>query len=352
MANPNSSSTSPTPATPTFDISTHVGPEQTAEVAKAVEASGQASGLFVPEGAHDPAVSLAMAAAATSRIDVGSGISLAFARTPMALAYTAYDLQRLSAGRFVLGLGSQVKPHITRRFAMPWSQPAARMAEYIAALREIWWVWGQGGRLDFCGDFYQHTLMPPLFRPEPLPTPPRIWLAGVGPRMVAVAAQAADGLLTHPLLSRAYLDEVITPAIRAHRPEDAHPTKPFTLAAMVMVATGHTEREIQAAIAATRAQIGFYASTPAYERVLAHHGWSQLHTEAHRLTREGKWEQLGDLVDDEVLATFAVTGTLAQVGQQLPDHLGPGVDRIMLSLPYSATVELPLAIVHSAITHN
>jgi probable F420-dependent oxidoreductase len=254
----------------------------------------------------------------------------------MAMAYPAYDIHRLSGGRLVLGLGSQIKPHIERRFSMPWSRPAERMHEYIAALRAIWDAWQTGNPLDFQGDFYTHSLMPPLFNPGPLEFPsPEIWLAGVGPRMVETAGSAADGFICHPLLSREYLADALRPALDRGRGV-AGTDRPFTVAAMAMVVTGRTEEALGEAIAGTKRQIGFYASTPAYKPVLDHHGWGELHGEAHALTKAGRWSELGDLVDDEMLATFAVVGELDSVGAATRARFDGLADRVILSIPYAA----------------
>jgi probable F420-dependent oxidoreductase len=331
------------------DVAFHGGPEHVAALAREVEARGGVRGLFVAEAAHDPFVALALAATATERVEVGTSIAVAFARTPMAMAYSAYDLQRLSSGRLVLGLGSQIKAHITRRYAMPWSQPAARMQEYVEALRAIWHAWQTGDALDFRGDFYEHTLMPPLFSPGPLEHPsPRVWLAAVGPRMIEAAGAVADGLICHPLLSRSYLAEEVAPALARSRTTHGRLEEPFEISTLCMVATGRTEEALAAAIAGVRKQIGFYASTPAYEPVLAHHGWSDLHAEAHAFTKAGRWTELGDLVDDEVLATFAVVGELDTVGAAVRARFAGLADRVTTSMPYDADDLLALDLLGSA----
>jgi probable F420-dependent oxidoreductase len=317
------------------DIAFHGGPERIAALAAEVERRGGVRGLFVAEASHDPFVALALASSATERLEIGTSIAVAFARTPMAMAYSAYDLQRLSRGRVVLGLGSQIKPHIVRRYGMPWSQPAARMQEYVTAVRAIWHAWQTGDALDFRGDFYEHTLMPPLFSPGPLEWPsPTLWLAAVGPRMLAAAGAVADGLICHPLLSRSYLAEVVRPAVQSSRTVHGRASEPFEISVLCMVATGRTEEDVAAAVAGVRQQIGFYASTPAYAPVLEHHGWSALHTEAHTMTRAGRWDELGDLVDDEVLATFAVVGELGTVGRAVRGRFAGLADRVTTSMPY------------------
>jgi probable F420-dependent oxidoreductase len=311
--------------------------------AAANEAAGYA-GLWTGETMHDPFLQIVQAAQVTERVTLGTSIAIAFGRTPMTFAITGYDLARYSRGRFVLGLGSQVKPHIERRFSMPWSRPADRMREYIAALRAIWHTWQTGDALDFRGDFYTHTLMPPLFNPGPLGfAPPEIWLAGVGPRMVEVAGAVADGFICHPLLSRDYLADALRPALDAGRASTGT-TGPFTVAAMAMVATGRTEEEYAAARAGTKRQIGFYASTPAYKPVLDHHGWGDLHAEAHAFTQQGRWTELGDLIDDEVLETLAVVAELDRAGAAVRQRFDGLAERVILSIPYPADDMLGLDI--------
>ncbi|GAA3519910.1 LLM class F420-dependent oxidoreductase [Aeromicrobium panaciterrae] len=327
-------------------------------VATEAEARG-VGGLFVAEAAHDPYIALALAGQATSRIRIGSSVAIAFARTPMSTAYSAWDVHRLSGaggpannegvavgGRLVLGLGTQIKPHITRRFDMPWSSPAPRMAEYVAALRSIFDSFQNGTRLDFQGDFYQHTLLPPLFNPGPIDGgPPPIWLAAVGPKMLATAGAVADGLICHPLLSRSYLDEVIVPTVTAGRAGGAHAGEPFTTSVLCMVATGRTEEDLALAIAGTKRQIGFYASTPAYKPVLDHHGWGDLHAEAHAYTKSGRWTELGDLVPDEVLNMFAVVGDLDTARAEFRSRFAGSAQRVITSINYDTDNHLALDLV-------
>lgn len=328
------------------DVAFHGGPEKIVARVQEAEARGSVAGLFVAEAAHDPFIALALAAAGSERIELGTSIAVAFARTPMEMAYSAYDLQRLSGGRLILGLGSQIKPHITRRYGMPFSEPAKRMAEYVGALRAIWHTWQTGDPLSFEGEFYRHTLMPPLFSPGPLPTPsPRIWVAAVGPRMVAAAGTAADGIICHPLLSRAYLTEVLAPQVHAARVAAGRDAEPFEFSTLAMVATGRTEEGLADAVAGVRKQIGFYASTPAYAPVLEHHGWDDLHTEANVLTKAGRWEDLAGLVDDEVLHTFAVVGELDVAGPAFRARFAGIADRVTVSMPYDADELLAMDVI-------
>jgi probable F420-dependent oxidoreductase len=315
-----------------IDLTFHGDQSRIAAAARDME-SADVAGLFVAEAQHDPFVSLALAAAATTRIQLGTAVAIAFARTPMSMAYSAYDVHRIAQGRTILGLGTQIAPHIRYRYGMPWSEPAKRMREYVAALRAIWHSWQTGDKLDFRGDFYTHTLMPPLFSPGPLDVPsPPVWLAGVGPRMVEVAGAVADGLICHPLISQSYLRDVLVPQVRASRATSGRAGTPFVMATMAMVATGHTDEALSAAIAATRQQIGFYASTPAYRPVLDHHGWGALHDDAHALTKAGRWPELRTLIDDDVLTTLAVVGDVDAVGAELRARFGGLVDRVTLSM--------------------
>jgi probable F420-dependent oxidoreductase len=326
---------SPSPAL-TIDVAFHGDPRSIASAAASIEQCGAVGGLFVAEARHDPFVSLAVAATATTKLQLGTSVAIAFARTPMSMAYPAYDLHRVAGGRTILGLGSQIEPHIRYRYGMPWSRPAVRMAEYVSALRAIWHAWQTGSKLDFRGDFYTHTLMPPLFNPGPLDDTPPIWLAGVGRRMIGTAGSVADGLLCHPLISQSYLRDVVTPQVLAARSAGPRAALPFTLATMAMVATGRTAESMASAAAGTRRQIGFYASTPAYKPVLDHHGWGDLHHEAHAMSKSGRWAQLADLVDDDVLHTFAVVGSIDEVGRRLRERFAGLAERVTLSIPYDA----------------
>src|SRR5664280_1298444 len=249
-----------------------------------LEESG-VDGVWSSETARDPLLPLAAAAVGTASARLGTAITVAFARSPMTLAYTANDLQQASAGRMVLGLGSQVRAHIARRFSMPWGKPVPQMREYVAALRAIWRAWNEQSALRFEGEYYRHTLMTPVFSPPPNPFgPPPIVLAAVGPSMTRLAGQVADGLLVHPFSTERYLREVTLPAFaagleRAGRPrsevEVIHP-------GFVVVRTGRGDDESR--IEAVRSQVAFYGSTPAYRSVLDLHGWGDLADELNRLS--------------------------------------------------------------------
>jgi probable F420-dependent oxidoreductase len=291
-------------------------------------------GFGAAETRHDVFPALALAARATSRVELLSSIAVAFARNPMTVAMNANDLQLISGGRFQLGLGSQVQAHIERRFSMPWSKPAARMEEFVAAVRAIWRTWATGERLAFRGEFYRHTLMTDFFNPGPNPhgNPP-ILLAAVGERMTAVAGRVADGLLVHPLTSTAYLRERTVPAVRAAR---GGSLDGFTLGLSALVVLGADEQARRVADRAIRGQIAFYASTPAYRPVLELHGLGELADRLNGLSRRQAWAEMAAEIDDEVLDTFAVAGDAATVARSLRDRFGDVLGRISLYTPYAA----------------
>jgi probable F420-dependent oxidoreductase len=294
-----------------------------------LEAAGY-DGAWTAEVSHDPFLPLGVVAAATTRIALGTSIAVAFARSPMTTAYIANDLQAVSGGRFILGLGSQIKAHVTRRFSMPWGHPAPQMREYILALRAIWAAWNEGAGLDVRGEYYQHTLMTAMFRPEPNPCgPPPVFLAAVGPALTRVAGEVADGLVVHGFTTERYLREVTLPALAegAARTGRSRDDIEVTCPGFVVLDGGDTA----ARITAVRRQIAFYGSTPAYRPVLALHGWGDLADRLHALsvTRdEGRWAAMGELIDDEVLSAFAVTGSPQQAGAELKRRYGDIVDRV------------------------
>jgi len=304
--------------------------------AAANEAAGYA-GLWTGETQHDPFLQLLQAAEATERVTLGTSIAIAFGRTPMTLANTAFDLARLSQGRFVLGLGSQVKPHIERRFSMPWSHPAPRMREFVNALRAIWSCWQDGEKLDFRGDFYTHTLMTPFFSPPAHEWgPPPVYLAGVGRLMTEVAGEVCDGFFFHAFTTPSYLREVTLPALARGRAAAGRDSLDgFTIAGPAFTCVGRTEEELAVAIRGTKEQIAFYASTPAYRGVLEHHGWGDLQPELTRLSKEGKWQEMGDVIDDDIVRTFAAVGDVPTVARELRERWDTAT-RLSFYMPYRA----------------
>jgi probable F420-dependent oxidoreductase len=297
-------------------------------------------GLWVGESAHDPFLPLAVAAPASERAELGTAVAIAFARTPMTVAYTAHDLQAYSGGRFVLGLGSQVRPHIERRFSMPWGHPAPRMREFIAALHAIWESWETGAALNFRGEFYRHTLMTPFFAPPPHGHGrPAVILAAVGTAMSRVAGEVADGIFLHAFTTERYIREVTIPAVEAGLAASGRSRASFQVAHLALIATGPSEAEAKLAQQAVREQVAFYGSTPSYRGVLELHGWGDLADELHSLsrsTRGDKWEAMTGLVSDEVLNAFAVVAEPGRVAAEIARRFGGLADRVKFYAPYDS----------------
>jgi probable F420-dependent oxidoreductase len=303
--------------------------DRAVEAACGLEAQGFDGG-WTAETSHDPFLPILLAAEHTSRIDLGTNIAVAFARNPMTVANLGWDLQAYSQGRFILGLGTQIQAHIEKRFSMPWSHPARRMREFVTALQAIWSAWQDGTKLRFEGEFYTHKIMTPMFTPEPHPYPvPKIFLAAVGAAMTELCGEVADGHLGHPMVSKRYLTDVTMPRLLRGLVRSGRDRSDFEVSAEVMVATGTNDGELAAAQAAARKQIAFYGSTPAYRKVLDVHGWGDLHEELNRLSKEGEWDEMGSLIDDEMLGTFAVVGPVAEVGAALRDRCEGVVDRVL-----------------------
>jgi len=302
----------------------HDGSIEFEATAVRAEADGY-DGIGATELQHDPFISIAVAARSTTTIQLGTSIAVAFARNPMSVAETANDLQLLSGGRFTLGLGSQIKPHIERRFSMPWSSPAARMRDFVLAVRAIQESWQTGEKLDYRGEFYQHTLMTPMFAPRPNPHgAPKIAIAGVGPLMTEVAGEVADGWLAHTFTTPTFLREVSLPAF---------------------VAVGTSQPELDAAIRATKKQIAFYGSTPAYASVLELHGWGGVAEQLNAGSRRGEWDAMTELITDEMLAEFSAVGSPAEVAAQLRSRFTGIATRLAFAFSYPVDPEVARQIV-------
>lgn len=296
------------------------------EAARAGEAAGYA-GLMSAETSADPFFPLLLAAEHTERVDLMTGIAVAFARNPMTLANVGHDLNAYSGGRFVLGLGSQIKPHITRRFSMPWSRPAARMRELVLAMRAIWSCWYSGTPLDFRGEFYSHTLMTPMFTPTNTQHgPPRVAIAAVGPKMTEVAGEVADGVIAHAFTTQKYMREVTLPAVERGLARSGRSRRDFTVLCPAFVVSGETDESFAASRRSVRQQVAFYGSTPAYRPVLEMHGWGDLGPELTQLSKRGKWVEMGERISDEVLETFAVVAKPEDVGRHLRERFDGLVD--------------------------
>lgn len=300
------------------------------------------NGAQTLETGHDPFLPLVLAAEHSDKIDLMTAIAVAFARNPLNLAAIGNDLNGYANGRFILGLGSQIKAHIEKRFSMPWSQPAARMRELIQAMRAIWANWYDGEPLNFRGQFYQHTLMTPVFTPTPSAFgPPRVFLAAVGPLMTAVAADLCEGMLVHPLTSVRYLREHTLPIIERGLAARGLHRRDFELSYPVFVVSGQTEEDFQAADQAVRQRIAFYASTPAYRGVLDVHGWGDLQPALNSMSKQGRWVEMGGLISDEILDTFAVVGAPEEIVPAIKARYAGLVDRVTLNFRFAPTAQHP-----------
>ena len=277
-------------------------------------------GLWASESKHDPFLPLLLAAEHTERIQLTTAVAIAFARNPMNLAQVAYDLQLASHGRFRLGLGTQIKPHIEKRFSMPWSRPVERMREQVLAIRAIWACWHEGAKLDFRGEFYQHTLMTPFFNPGPNPYGvPKIFLGGVGPRMTELAGEVADGFIVHPFGTEQSLRELTVPAVERGAQRAGRALADVEVAFPLMAIVADTDEQLEKGRGAMRPRLAFYGSTPAYKVILDVHGWGDLQPELNRLSKTGDWATMSSLITDEMLEAFCVQGN--------PDEIGPIVRR-------------------------
>jgi probable F420-dependent oxidoreductase len=292
-------------------------------------------GAFTFEGPHDVFLPLALAAPA-QRLDLYTNVAIAFPRSPTHLAHVADDLQRLSGGRFRLGLGPQVRAHVERRYGATWSHPVARMRELVLATKAVQQAWATGQRLAFEGDFFSLTLMTPMFDPGPNPYgPPPIQLAALGPKMTRMAAEVADGLLVMPFTTESFLRERTMPVVAESLTASGRTREDFEVVCEVIVCAGRDEAELASAESGVRSLLSFYGSTPAYRPVLDHHGWGDLHVELHALSRAGEWGAMAARIDDTVLDTIAVRGTPAECAAQIEQRAASVADRVAFYLPYA-----------------
>jgi probable F420-dependent oxidoreductase len=289
-------------------------------------------GAFSFEAKHDPFLPLVLAAEHTDHLRLGTAVAIAFARNPMNLANLAYGVQAISGGRFLLGLGSQVRPHIEHRFSMPWSRPAARMREIVLAIKAIFDTWEGKAKLDFRGEFYRHTLMIPAFDPGPNPFgPPPIFIGGFGPRMTEAAGEVGDGFIAHPFTSRRSLLENTLPALERGLAKKGRRREEIEIICSTLTVTASDEREYERVRLAARKQLAFYGSTPAYRPTLACHGWGELHRELNRLSKQGRWDDMTELIDDEILETIAVVGPRNEIAGKLRERLAGIADGVSLT---------------------
>jgi probable F420-dependent oxidoreductase len=316
-----------------------IGADIASAVDKAVaaEAAGY-DGYTVAEVSHDPFLPLVGAAEHTTHVALATNIAGAFSRNPTTLAHLAWDLQVWSAGRFTLGIGPLVEAHVRGRFGMEWRQPAPRMRELVLAIRAVWDCWSTGGPLQFDGDHYRLSVMPPFFRPDPRAIEPYgrpdILVAAVGPRITEVAGEVADGYVAHAFTTPEYLDRVTLPALDRGLARSGRRRDDVTIAAPVFVVTGRTDEEMATATAATRQQIAFYASEPTYRGVLDVHGWGGVQDDLAELLAAGRMAELGSVVDDTMLHAFAVVAEPDAVVARVHDRVGVIADRVSLYTPY------------------
>ncbi len=299
-------------------------------------------GVLTFETSHDPFLPLVLAAEHTSRVNIMTSIAVAFARNPMILANLGHDLNSFSKGRFKMGLGSQIKPHITKRYSMDWSSPATRMKEMIEALHAIWDCWYDGKELQFRGEFYKHTLMTPMF--TPLDTNygrPDVILAAVGPKMTETAAAVADGLLIHSFTTERYIREVTVPTIEATLTKFGRKRADFELVYPIFAITADTEEKFNEIKIATKKQIAFYGSTPSYKGVLDLHGWGDLQGELNLMSKQGRWDEMGALIEDDILEAFAVVGEPEAVAKDIKARYSGLIDRASVQFQGVAKERVP-----------
>lgn len=294
-------------------------------------------GVYTLEGSWDPFLPLVLASEHAPHLDIATGIAVAFPRNPMHLAYQAWDLQKYSKGKFYLGIGSQIKTHIEKRFGTEFSPPASRMRDYILALKAIFDCWQEGSRLNYEGRFYKHTLMTPMFNPGPneYGVPP-VLLGALGPKMTEVAGEVADGLIVHPFNSMPFLVDHALPAVNAGLTKANRQRADFILQINAIIITGETDEAVAAATDSVRGLLGFYASTPAYRPPMEAVGYGDLQPELNRLSKEGKWEELGRYIDEDFLDAFTTRGKPAEIAGLLQDKYGAYADRLAVYAPYAA----------------
>jgi probable F420-dependent oxidoreductase len=305
---------------------------------QAIEALGF-DGLWTSETAHNPFLPLALAASSTSRVELGTSIAVAFPRSPMVMAQLAWDLAEQSGGRFILGLGTQVKPHITKRFSTTWDSPGPRLREYILSLRAIWNTFQRNAPLHYRGQFYTFTLMTPFFTPGPIQTPDiPIYIAGVNPYLCRLAGELCQGFHVHPLHTPHYLREVIIPNIEQGAASTGRSRADVALTCAIFVVTGANEQEIENAKVPIKQQIAFYGSTPTYQKVLALHDWGEIALELNNLSRQGRWFDMANLITDDMLHEFAVVAPHDQLARRVRERYEGLLDRIAYYFPFEPGV--------------
>ena len=313
--------------------------------ARAAEAAGY-DGVVTMENRNEPFLALGVAAVATSRVELHTGIAIAFARSPMAVANAAWDLQVASRGRFVLGLGSQIRAHNENRFSVPWSAPAPRLREYVEALRAIWRAWQTGAKLDYRGQHYHFTLMTPNFTPRSTGQPMvPVTIAAVGPAMLRLAGEVCDGVRLHPFCTRRYVDEVVRPQLGAGMARSGRAREHFEISGGGFIATGPDEAAVARMVEWVRARVAFYGSTPAYWPVLDVHGLGELGRKLNVVSKAGQWEQMTAEISDDVVRLFAAVGTHREIAGEIERRFGGAADAVAISGGYGVLQDLPSAVV-------
>ena len=314
--------------------------DNAADEARRLAAIGY-DGVYSLEGSWDPFLPLALATEHAPELDIATGIAVAFPRNPSHIAYQAWDLQKFSKGKFSLGIGSQIKAHIEKRFGIDFNPPAARMREYILAVKAFFDCWQNGTRLDFQGKFYRHTLMTQMFNPGPNPygVPP-IMLGALGPKMTEVAGEVADGLIVHPFNSMPFLEDRALPAVRLGLEKSGRRFEDFILQVNAIIITGESEQEYQAAEDSVKGLLGFYGSTPAYKLPMDAVGLGELQPTLNALSKQGKWDELGDYITEEFLDAFCTRGKPDEIAGKLKAKYGEYADRLAIYAPYAASDEM------------
>ena len=313
----------------------------TAAAAQAAEAAGY-DALMTMENKYDPFLALAIAAVSTSRIELGTSVAISFPRSPMVVANTCWDLQTASRGRFVLGIGPQIRPHNERRFSVPWTAPAPRMREYVQALRAIWTTWEKGEKLDFRGKHYTFTLMPPYFMPPPtghkmVP----VTLAAVGPHSLRLAGEVADGVRLHGFCTRRYLAEEIIPKLTEGMEKSGRTRKHFEITGGGFIATGKDEEATAKQFEVVRGRVAFYATTPSYWGVLELHGLGDLGRELNAMSKQGKWSEMASRIPDDVVHLFAAVGTHKEIAGKIQERFGGLSDALSMRADSTAGGDVP-----------
>ena len=311
-------------------------PAEIAESARRAERNGYDI-VSSSETSHNPFLPLAIAAEHTERVELRTSIALAFARSPMDMAYIAWDLARLSNGRFTLGLGSQVRGHIVRRFGMDWTPPAPRMRDYVLALRHIWDAWQNGTKVEYESDNYKFNLMPPVFNPGPIEHPDiKVSISAVNTNMLRVAGEVCDGVLLHSYSTHKYTREVLLPNLTRGAARRGRTLKDLAVTGAGFIVTGHDQQELERQKKITRGRIAFYASTRSYAPVMSAHGWDDTASKLYRMSVDGQWNDMPDQITDEMLEAFAVIGTYDEIVPRIKAAHGDYATSLGFGLPAEA----------------